>query len=46
MFGSEGENLNHTEEFLKEGYSIKTVRDRLDRKDNQDMSFPNIDFAE
>jgi DNA mismatch repair protein MutH len=46
MFGTKGENLNHTEEFLKEGYAIKTVRNRLDRKDNQDMSFPNIDFTE
>ncbi|CAH0147609.1 Type-2 restriction enzyme Sau3AI [Peribacillus frigoritolerans] len=46
MFGLTGENLNHTEEFLKEGYAIKTVRNRLERKDNQDMSFPNIDFTE
>ncbi|MFE4426485.1 Sau3AI family type II restriction endonuclease [Peribacillus butanolivorans] len=46
MFGLTGENLNHTEEFLKEGYAIKTVRNRLERRDNQDMSFPNIDFTE
>lgn len=46
MFGTKGGNLNHTEEFLKEGYALKTVRDRLNRTDNQDMSFPNIDFTE
>ncbi|MEH6944740.1 Sau3AI family type II restriction endonuclease [Bacillus sp. JJ722] len=46
MFGTKGENLNHTDEFLKEGYAIKTVRNRLDKSDNQDMSFPNIDFTE
>lgn len=46
MFGTDGLNLNHTEEFLKEGYAIKTVRNRLYKKDNQDMSFPNIDFTE
>jgi DNA mismatch repair protein MutH len=46
MFGTKGGNLNHTEEFLKEGYAIKTVRERLDRNKNQDMSFPNIDFTE
>ncbi|HZG70714.1 MAG TPA: Sau3AI family type II restriction endonuclease [Chondromyces sp.] len=46
MFGTKGENLNHTEEFLKEGYAIKTVRDRMDKNDNQDMSFPNLDFTE
>ncbi|WHY79043.1 Sau3AI family type II restriction endonuclease [Neobacillus sp. WH10] len=45
MFGAKG-NLNHTEEFLKEGYAIKTVRNRLDRSKNQDMSFPNLDFTE
>jgi DNA mismatch repair protein MutH len=46
MFGTNGENLNHTEEFLKEGYAIKTVRNRFDKRDNQDMSFPNLDFTE
>ncbi|KGX92761.1 DNA mismatch repair protein MutH [Pontibacillus halophilus JSM 076056 = DSM 19796] len=46
MFGTKGGNLNHTDEFLKEGYAIKTVRNRLDKKNNQDMSFPNIDFTE
>ncbi|MED4040358.1 Sau3AI family type II restriction endonuclease [Niallia taxi] len=46
MFGTQGENLNHTQEFLKEGYAIKTVRNRLDKSKNQDMSFPNIDFSE
>lgn len=46
MFGTKGENLNHTDEFLKEGYALKTVRNRLKKKDNQDMSFPNIDFTE
>lgn len=46
MFGTNGDNLNHTEEFLKEGYAIKTVRDRQDSTKNQDMSFPNIDFTE
>ncbi|WP_312471212.1 Sau3AI family type II restriction endonuclease [Neobacillus sp.] len=45
MFGTKG-NLNHTEEFLKEGYAIKTVRERLDKTKNQDMSFPNLDFTE
>lgn len=45
MFGITG-NLNHTQEFLTEGYVIKTVRNRLDKNDNQDMSFPNIDFTE
>ncbi|AIW84340.1 DNA mismatch repair enzyme MutH, Type II restriction endonuclease [Bacillus mycoides] len=46
MFGTKGDNLNHTEEFLKEGYAIKTVRNRLNSKDNQDMSFSNIDYTE
>ncbi|WP_257131224.1 hypothetical protein [Bacillus toyonensis] len=46
MFGTKGDNLNYTEEFLKEGYAIKTVRNRLNSKDIQDMSFPNIDFTE
>lgn len=46
MFGAKGENLNHTEEFLKEGYVVKTVQNRLHTKDNQDMAFPNIDFTE
>ncbi|WP_257132412.1 hypothetical protein [Bacillus thuringiensis] len=46
MFGTKGDNLNHTEEFLKEGYAIKTVRDRIASGNNQDMSFPNIDFTE
>jgi DNA mismatch repair protein MutH len=46
MFGKKGENLNHTEEFLKEGYAIKTVRNRYEKQKNQDMSFPNLDFTE
>lgn len=46
MFGTKGGNLNHTEEFLKEGYALKTVRNRLQKGKNQDMSFPNIDFTE
>lgn len=46
MFGTTGENLNHTEEFLKEGYAIKTIRNRFGNKNNQDMSFPNIDFTQ
>lgn len=46
MFGTKGDNLNHTEEFLKEGYAIKTVRNRIAIGNNRDMSFPNIDFTE
>lgn len=45
MFDVKG-NINHTDEFLKEGYTIKTVRKRFDKSKNQDMSFPNIDFNE
>lgn len=49
MFEEDGQsikNINRTEEFLKEGYAIKTVKNRYHKKDNQDMSFPNLDFTE
>lgn len=44
--GSKSNNINQTEEFLKEGYSIKTVKNNNFGSDNQDMSFPNLDFTE
>ena len=46
MFQTNGKNVNQTEEFTKEGYAIKTVRNRFDKSKNQDMSFPNLDFTE
>ncbi|WP_195454924.1 Sau3AI family type II restriction endonuclease [Turicibacter sanguinis] len=46
MLTTNGKNINHTDEFLKEGLAIKTVCDCLDKSKNQDMSFPNIDFTE
>lgn len=46
MFDTNGSNVNQTQEFIKEGYSLKTVTNRINNKDNQDMSFPNIDFTE
>lgn len=46
MFDTGGSNINQTNEFIKEGYSLKTVTKRMHKKDNQDMSFPNIDFME
>lgn len=46
MFETNGSNVNRTQEFIKEGYCIKTVTNRLDKAKNQDMSFPNIDFTE
>lgn len=46
MFQTKGKNVNQTDEFTKEGYAIKTVRKRVDKSKNQDMSFPNLDFTE
>lgn len=46
MFKTNGTNVNQTDEFIKEGYVIKTIRNRIDKSKNQDMSFPNIDFTE
>lgn len=46
MFQAQGKNVNQTEEFIKEGYAIKTIRKRFDKSKNQDMSFPNLDFTE
>ncbi|WP_133620961.1 Sau3AI family type II restriction endonuclease [Paenilisteria rocourtiae] len=46
MFETKGSNVNRTEEFIKEGYCIKTIVNRLQSGKNQDMSFPNIDFTE
>lgn len=46
MFKTKGKNVNQTEEFIKEGYAIKTVRNRIKKENNQDMSFPNLDFTE
>lgn len=49
MFETEGQkisNINQTEEFLKEGYAIKTIKNNNFGKKNQDMSFPNLDFTE
>ncbi|WEB80845.1 Sau3AI family type II restriction endonuclease [Vagococcus lutrae] len=46
MFQTNGKNVNQTEEFTKEGYAIKTVRNRFVKRKNQDMSFPNLDFTE
>lgn len=46
MFKTEGKNINQTKEFLENNYSLKTVVDRINKSNNQDMSFPNIDFTE
>lgn len=49
MFEVEGQkisNINQTEEFLKEGYAIKTIKNNNFGKKNQDMSFRNLDFTE
>lgn len=44
--GQKISNINQTEEFLEEGYAIKTIKNNRFGKDNQDMSFPNLDFTE
>lgn len=47
LFGDHtSNNINQTQEFMKEGYALKTVTKRLDTNKNQDMSFQNIDFYE
>lgn len=46
MFETKGSNVNQTQEFIKNGYAIKTVTNRLKNAKNQDMSFPNVDFTE
>lgn len=46
LFGLNGKNINQTQQFLKAGLSIKTVTNRISRANNQDMSFPNIDYGE
>lgn len=39
-------NLNNLEQFQKANIKFKTIRLRKDKANNQDMSFPNIDFEE
>lgn len=46
MFGIEGTVLDDIEQFQKGNIKFKTIRLRQKKSDNQDMSFPNIDFHE
>lgn len=46
MFGVKSKNINETKQFVEESFEMKTVVNRLLKKDNQDMSFPNLDFTE
>lgn len=46
IFGIEGNNLEKIEQFQKGNVKFKTIRIRQTAKDNQDMSWPNIDFHE
>ncbi len=47
LFGDHTNSKVHqTQEFMKEGYALKIVTKRLDKNNNQDMAFPNIDFYE
>ena len=47
LFGDHTKNnVNYTEEFLKNGFAVKTITKRLNKNSNQDMSFPTIDFTE
>lgn len=47
LFGDHtNSKVNQTQEFMKEGYALKTITKRLDKNKNQDMAFPNIDFFE
>nr|WP_106782945.1 Sau3AI family type II restriction endonuclease [Lysinibacillus timonensis] len=46
IFGIEGTNLEKIEQFQKGNVKFKTIRLRQKATDNQDMSWPNIDFHE
>ncbi|BDH60304.1 DNA mismatch repair protein MutH [Lysinibacillus sp. PLM2] len=46
IFGIEGTNLEKIEQFQKGNVKFKTVRLRKKATDNQDISWPNIDFHE
>jgi len=46
VFGIEGTQLENIEQFQKGNVKFKTIRLRQKAADNQDMSWPNIDFHE
>lgn len=46
IFGIKGTNLDKIEQFQKGNIKFKTIRIRQKKSDNQDMSWPNIDFHE
>ncbi|TSI09744.1 Sau3AI family type II restriction endonuclease [Lysinibacillus sp. BW-2-10] len=46
IFGIEGTQLENIEQFQKGNIKFKTIRLRQKAADNQDMSWPNIDFHE
>ncbi|MCH7320393.1 DNA mismatch repair protein MutH [Solibacillus sp. MA9] len=46
MFGIDGTDLDKVQQFQKGNIKFKTIRIRQKNSDNQDMSFPNINFQE